>query len=219
MFFADFGKVSDDYECPINVSTSLYSFIALISGLLYTSTGVHACKLSIGACFAFNTAIWCMLEAERELYEAWMENERSVAPNGVNKMFNSDFAYWWYDTNLKMLRTAYGAAAITLICAAVVVLVSSRSFVLTFFAAISIAYVLVASTACLVRWCTVVVQSLCCLVTCDTSFSSSIAFLYCIIFAGCTWLGAWISWIHFICHFDWYQLRFHDPYWPCLYHV
>jgi len=133
------------------------------------------------------------LEAEWELYEAWMENERSVAPKGVNKMFNSDFAYWWYDTNLKMLRTAYGAAAIALSCAAVVVFVSSRSFVLTFFAAISIAYVLVATTACLVRWCTVVVQSLCCLVTCDTSFSSSIAFLYCIILAGCTWLGAWIS--------------------------
>ena len=57
MFFADFGKVSDDYECPINVSTSLYSFIALMSGLLCTSNGVHACKLSLGACFAFNTAI------------------------------------------------------------------------------------------------------------------------------------------------------------------
>jgi len=83
-------------------------------------------------------------------YEAWLNDERSSAPNGANKMYQSDIVYWWFDTNQQMLKTAYGAAGIALACAAVVVFISARSFVLTLFAAISIAYVLVAATACLV---------------------------------------------------------------------
>jgi len=90
------------------------------------------------------------LEDEWTKYEAWMDNERSIAPRGSNQMFNSDLAYWWFDTNQQMLKTAYGAAGIALVCAAVVVFVSSRSFVLTLFAGVSIIYVLVATTACLI---------------------------------------------------------------------
>ena len=49
-----------------------------------------------------------------------------------------------------MLSTAYAASAITLATAAVVILFSSRSFVLTAFSTYTIAYVLVSVTAVLV---------------------------------------------------------------------
>ena len=87
---------------------------------------------------------------EWNAYEDWLDNERKSAPAGVNQMYHSDLKYWWFDTNNQMMKTAYGAAGIALVCAAVVVFVASRSFVLTFFAAIAIMYVLVAATACLV---------------------------------------------------------------------
>ena len=90
------------------------------------------------------------LKDEFNLYENWLAEERNIAPTGVNQMYHSDLTFWWFDTNQQMLRTAYGAAGIALVCVACVVFVSSRSFVLTLFAAISILYVLVAATACLV---------------------------------------------------------------------
>mmetsp|Transcript_3888 Transcript_3888/g.8675 ORF Transcript_3888/g.8675 Transcript_3888/m.8675 type:complete len:1195 (+) Transcript_3888:233-3817(+) len=90
------------------------------------------------------------LRTDWNAYEDWLENERGTAPVGVNGVYSSSIEYWWFDTNGQMLKTAYGAAAIALVCAAVVVFISSRSFVLTLFAAIYICYVLVAATACLV---------------------------------------------------------------------
>jgi len=89
------------------------------------------------------------LEEEWNKYENWLQQERESAPSGVQKPFHSDIAFYWFDTNRQMLRTAYGAAGIALICAAVVLFVSSKSFILTLFAGISIVYVLVAATACL----------------------------------------------------------------------
>jgi len=90
------------------------------------------------------------LKKEWDDYEAWLQNERSTAPAGVNQQFHSDVSFWWYDTNRQMLRTAYGAAGIALLCAAVVLFVSSKSFILTLFAGLSILYVLLAATASLV---------------------------------------------------------------------
>lgn len=90
------------------------------------------------------------LKDEWTTYENWLDKEQSSAPDGVNQLYFSDLAYWWFDTNQQMLKTAYGAAGIALICAAVVVFISSKSFVLTLFAGFSIAYVLVAAIACLV---------------------------------------------------------------------
>lgn len=91
------------------------------------------------------------LKDEWNSYETWLDNERSsTAPSGVNQVFHSDIAFWWYDTNRQMMQTAYGSAAIALTCASLVFFISSRSFVLTLFAAVSISYVLVAATACLV---------------------------------------------------------------------
>lgn len=90
------------------------------------------------------------LKDEWNAYEAWMDLERKSAPVGVNQMFQSDIVYWWLDTNQQMMKTAYGAAGIALACATVIIFASAKSFVLTFFAAIAIVYVLVAATACLV---------------------------------------------------------------------
>lgn len=56
----------------------------------------------------------------------------------------------WYDTNSDILRAAYGAAAIALAAAALVILFSSRSVVLTLFAVFTIAFILTSVTSMLV---------------------------------------------------------------------
>jgi predicted RND superfamily exporter protein len=83
-------------------------------------------------------------------YETWMENERTSAPPGVNKMFHTSASFWWYDTNTSMLQTAIGAAGIAIAFSAVVVLLSSRSPTLTLFSGLCVTYVLAATTASLV---------------------------------------------------------------------
>ncbi len=83
-------------------------------------------------------------------FEDYMENERNIAPEGVNKMFHTSGSFWWYDTNISMLQTAIGAAAIAVSFSAIIVLISSRSLVLTLFASICITYVLAATTSSLV---------------------------------------------------------------------
>jgi len=92
-----------------------------------------------------------VLDDEWNKYEDWFNVERrDTAPVGVNQMYHSSEDFWWYDTNGQMLATAITGAAIALACAAVVVFLSSRSLVITMFAVISIGYVLVATSACLV---------------------------------------------------------------------
>ena len=83
-------------------------------------------------------------------YEAFLKNERAIAPEGVNKMFHTSGAFWWYDTNISMLQTAIGAAGIAIGFSTIVVLLASRSFILTLFSAICITYVLAATTSSLV---------------------------------------------------------------------
>lgn len=56
----------------------------------------------------------------------------------------------WYDTNSDILRAAYGAAAIALAAAALVILFSSRSVILTLFAVFTIAFILTSVTSMLV---------------------------------------------------------------------
>mmetsp|Transcript_18498 Transcript_18498/g.28220 ORF Transcript_18498/g.28220 Transcript_18498/m.28220 type:complete len:371 (+) Transcript_18498:1995-3107(+) len=91
-----------------------------------------------------------LLKTEWNKFETWLKNERKTAPEGVNRMYHSSEDFWWYDTNGQMLATAYTGAAIALACAAVVVFFSSRSLIMTLFAILSIGYVLVATSACLV---------------------------------------------------------------------
>jgi len=82
--------------------------------------------------------------------EKWLETDRLHAPEGVNRMYHTSSNFWRYDTNERLLQTAYGAGAIALSFAAVILLVSSRSFNLTLFSVLSIGYVLIATIACLV---------------------------------------------------------------------
>lgn len=90
------------------------------------------------------------LDDEWHLIEDWFKSMSAGAPVGVSRSFFSSEDYWWYDTNVQMLSTAYGAAGIALGAAAAIILFSSRSFTLTFFAVVTIAYVLTSVTATLV---------------------------------------------------------------------
>lgn len=78
-------------------------------------------------------------------------------------MFHSSGDFWWYDTNGKMLQTAYAAAGIALGFSGIVVLFSSRSVVLTLISIFTIGYVLIASTALLVAsgWALGFLESIC----------------------------------------------------------
>jgi 5-methyltetrahydrofolate--homocysteine methyltransferase len=103
------------------------------------------------------------LNDEWHIIEHWFENERASAPEEVNKVFHSSGDFAWYDTNGSMLQTAYGSAAIALAFSSLVVLISSRSVVLTLFSLVTIGYVLTATTALLVAigWTLGFLESIC----------------------------------------------------------
>jgi hypothetical protein len=91
-----------------------------------------------------------ILKDEWHRIEDFIIQKRSQAPLGVHQFFWSSFTYWWYDTNGHMLQTAYSSVGIALLAAAAIILMSSRSFRLTLFSTITIAYVLLSVTATLV---------------------------------------------------------------------
>merc|ERR1712232_198575 len=103
------------------------------------------------------------LNDEWNMIEDWMDDQRVAASDEVNKMFATSIDFWWYDTNGSMLRSAYQSAGIALAFSGLVVLVSSRSFILTLFALITIAYVLASTTAMLVAsgWTLGFLESIC----------------------------------------------------------
>jgi len=103
------------------------------------------------------------LNDEWNMIEDWMVNQRLAASDEVNKMFSASFDFWWYDTNGSMLRSAFQSAGIALAFSGLVVLLSSRSFILTLFALITIAYVLASTTAMLVAsgWTLGFLESIC----------------------------------------------------------
>lgn len=111
-------------------------------------------KVKIIRMRTLNTIGWdesfTAMDAFWNRHEDFMDNERSNAPSGVNGMFHTSAAFWWYDTNISMLSTAIGAAAIAVSFSAIIVLLSSRSLMLTLFSAVCISYVLAATTASLV---------------------------------------------------------------------
>jgi len=82
--------------------------------------------------------------------ENWIIEQNKIAPPGLNNMYTTAPAFWWYDTNGSMLQTAIGAAGIAIAFSAFVVLFSSRSLPLTMLSCLSILYVLAATTASLV---------------------------------------------------------------------
>ena len=90
------------------------------------------------------------IEEEWNSVEGWFDQQRTTAPSGVNKVFVGSETFVWYDTNNSMMQTAISASIIALIGASSVILLSSRSFMLTLFGSISIIYVLLATIACLI---------------------------------------------------------------------
>lgn len=103
------------------------------------------------------------LDSEWHLIEGWLDDIQSKAPDGVNKAFFSSQDFWWYDTNHSMFSTAYGSAAIALAGAALVILISSKSFVMTIFSVTSICYVLASVTSMMVAagWTLGFLESIC----------------------------------------------------------
>lgn len=89
-------------------------------------------------------------EEEWKALEAWSETERSHAPEGANSFFQVSHDFWMYDTMDNMRQSIWKSALIALACASAMILLSSHSVRIVVFAAISIVYVLVASSACLV---------------------------------------------------------------------
>jgi 5-methyltetrahydrofolate--homocysteine methyltransferase len=79
--------------------------------------------------------------------EHWLRNDAATAPSSVNKFYHSGSIWWWKDTQGQMLSTALGAALITILFSAAVVLISSKSLRLSLFACLSISYILAAATA------------------------------------------------------------------------
>lgn len=90
------------------------------------------------------------IDKEWNNFENYLAASSKSAPSGVNKPFHVSGQWWWYDTNGQMLKTAIGSAGIALGFSGLVVLIASRSIVLTIFSAISIMYVLGATTSSLV---------------------------------------------------------------------
>lgn len=103
------------------------------------------------------------LESEWNLIESWMVEDQKTAPAEVAKAFFSSQDFWWYDTNYQMFRTAYGSAAIAIAASAIVILLSSRSLVMTLFSVLSIVYVLGSVTSMMVAggWTLGFLESIC----------------------------------------------------------
>jgi len=103
------------------------------------------------------------LENEYNTIDNWMATKSLSAPETANKAIFSSRTFLWFDTNRQMLTTSYGSAAIALAAAAIVIFLSSYSFVLTFFATFTIGYVLTSVTATLVAigWTLGFLESIC----------------------------------------------------------
>jgi len=83
-------------------------------------------------------------------FEDFFKDQIAVAPKGVNKFFNASFMWWYWDASVQMTKTAFGSGAITLGFAALIVILSSKSFVLTVLSVATVFFILVTSTATLV---------------------------------------------------------------------
>lgn len=83
--------------------------------------------------------------------ESWLEKEKEIAPDGVRNFFFSTYDFWFMDTLKNMMSSAKKSAGIAMACASIMIVLTSRSLVLMLFSTIAIAYVLLASTACLVH--------------------------------------------------------------------
>ena len=70
-------------------------------------------------------------EALWNKFEGFLNDQTPIAPEGVNKCFHTSFMWWYCDASVQMKKTALGSGVITLGFAALVVVLSSKSFILT----------------------------------------------------------------------------------------
>ena len=81
---------------------------------------------------------------------AWVDNEKQAAPEKANEFFFASFSQWTDDTYKNAKTSAFTSALVSVALAFTMILLTSQSIVIALFSAISITYVLVSSTACLV---------------------------------------------------------------------
>lgn len=103
------------------------------------------------------------LSNEWELIESWMAGQNDMAPVGINQGFFSSHIFRTWDSTAHMFETAVGSAAIALGASAFIILITSRSFVLTIFATLSVTFVLASVTSILVGmgWTLGYLESIC----------------------------------------------------------
>lgn len=94
---------------------------------------------------------FALLVDEWNLIEDWFEQDKSSqAPVGVNNGYFTSADFWWYDAIGQMVMTAFSLAGIAMVAAAIGILISSRSLILTLFSTVTAGYVLASVTAMLV---------------------------------------------------------------------
>jgi len=80
-------------------------------------------------------------------FHKWFKNEVKNAPDGVDKHFFSSNTYWNYDTQNNVVTAFSSSIAISLCFSAVVIFFTTWSFPVTFFATISIGFIMAAVIA------------------------------------------------------------------------
>jgi len=91
-----------------------------------------------------------VLQEQKEAIDEWMTASNEDAPEGVNNAFFTGLTFHWHDTNGSIQRSAYSGAGISLAASAGIVLLSSRSVILTVFTTATIFYILVSVTTLLI---------------------------------------------------------------------
>lgn len=93
-----------------------------------------------------------VLEEQKNAIDEWMVASNEDAPEGVDKAFFTGLTFHWHDTNGSISRSAYSGAGISLAASSGVVLLASRSVVLTVFTTATIFYILVSVTTLLIAF-------------------------------------------------------------------
>jgi len=140
--------VSEDVFHKCIISWSQQDFIHKEENAILSRDGVvKTITIAFKSRVIFTSAN-SVLKKEWKLIEDWMTEELSSnAPKEVANAYFTSVEFWWYDTNANMFNTAMGGIGIALGAAALVILVSSKSLILTLFSVIGIAFVLTSVTA------------------------------------------------------------------------
>eukprot|EP00985_Skeletonema_marinoi_P019404 scaffold11118_cov229-Skeletonema_marinoi.AAC.4 len=88
-------------------------------------------------------------DQEFNAIEAWSSREKKDAPNEASSFFFSSNDFHVLDTLINMTSSARASIGIAIICAAAMILLTSRSLTVTMISIFSISYVFVATIACL----------------------------------------------------------------------